>query len=79
MNDVRGRGGSIEAMTTSNSTASGSGSLSSRPARPRPSLGIPTNTGQQFNFSGNTNLNNVSKGYSNAQQINMSYSLLRFH
>ena len=59
MNDDRGGGGSLGAVTASNTTPSGSQSWSSRPARPRPSLGIPSNSGQQFNFSGNINYNST--------------------
>ena len=55
MNDDRGGGGSLGAVTAPNTTPSGSASWSIRPARPRPSLGIPSNSGQQFNFQGNTN------------------------
>ena len=52
MNDDRGGGGSLGAVSASNTTQSGSASWSSRPARPRPSLGIPSNSGgQAFNFS----------------------------
>ena len=56
MSDDRGGGGSLGAATASSTTPSGSQSWSSRPARPRPSLGIPSNSGQQsgFNFSGIT-------------------------
>ena len=52
MNEDRGGGGSLGAVTASGNTQSGSASWSSRPARPRPSLGIPSNSGQGFNFSG---------------------------
>ena len=57
MSDDRGGGGSLKAATASSTTPSGSQSWSSRPARPRPSLGIPSNSAQQsgFNFSGTHN------------------------
>ena len=57
MSDDRGGGGSLGAAMASSTTPSGSQSWSSRPARPRPSLGIPSNSAQQsgFNFSGTNN------------------------
>lgn len=54
MSDDRGGGGSLKAATASSTTPSGSQSWSARPARQRPTLGIPSNSAQQsgFNFSG---------------------------
>ena len=53
MNEDPGRGGG-GAVAASNSYPSGSASLSARPQRQRPTLGIPSNSGTPSFFSGKT-------------------------